>query len=97
MLRSSTTFDGVPWMTVPCNAQPFVTGAQPRVRMLYMHAYLLLSTMTALSTDLWLLICVCMRDDAVPTISLLRYERSCHTLWSAEKKHDSHAESHHLA
>ena len=57
------------------------------------HARLLLSTVSALSTDLRLLICVGMRDDAVPAISLLRYERSCHTLRSAEQNIDNHAKS----
>lgn len=58
------------------------------------HARSLLSTMSALSTDLRLPVCVGMRDDAVPAIPLLRYERSCHTLRSAEQNHDKHATSH---
>ena len=47
--------------------------------------------MSALSTDLRLLICVGMRDDAMPAISLLRYERSCHALRLADQNHDTHA------
>ena len=44
------------------------------------HAQSVLSTMSALSTDLRLLVCVGMRDDAVPAITLLRYKWSCHAL-----------------